>query len=113
MLMDEAREVLDHREAVQPGECDLLYAEELSGQDSGCLGLEELCPGEVTASRCGIEPGLLQDRPDGGWGSLPAQPGDLSGDAAKSPGRVLGRQLQDQSPDRGPGRWPSRPAPGV
>jgi len=40
--MDTARGVLDHREAVQPGERDRLHAEEVTSQDPGRLGLEEL-----------------------------------------------------------------------
>ena len=89
--VDAARGVFDYGEAVQPGESDRLHAEEVAGQDPGRLGLEKLGPGQVTALRCWIEPGLLQNGPDGGRGDLPAQTGNLVCDAAISPGRVLGR----------------------
>jgi hypothetical protein len=111
--VDAAGGVLDHGEAVQPGERDRLYMEEVGGQDPFRLSLQELSPGRLAATGCRIESGLLLDRPHGGRGGLPAQSGDLPGYTPISPGRILSGQTQNQGTDRGPDRWSARPALGV
>jgi hypothetical protein len=61
--MDTTRGVLDHGEAVQPGEQNRRCMEEVGCQDPFRLGFEELGPCRVAAAGCRVESGLLQDRP--------------------------------------------------
>ena len=65
------------------------------------LRAEELRPGRSGPPRRGIDPGRVEDLPDGGGADLVAESGELAVDAAISPGRVLGGQAQDQRADTG------------
>jgi hypothetical protein len=57
--VDPPQGMLRHGEAVQPREHDRLAAEEVTGQDPGRLGFEELALSRITTSRRWTEAGLL------------------------------------------------------
>jgi hypothetical protein len=63
-------ELLDHREHVQPraGQGDRL--EEVTGQQGLGLGAQEIGPRGGTALGRRVDPGVVQDLPDGGSGDL-------------------------------------------
>jgi hypothetical protein len=88
--------VLDDEERVEPVQGDRVEMKHVAGQD--CLGLrsEELRPGRTGPSWRGIDPGGMQDRPDGGGADLVAESGEFTVDAPIAPGRVLGGQPGDQ-----------------
>jgi len=55
--------VLDYRKAVQPGECNRVGMEEITGNDPFGLGFQELAPARTGSARSRVDAGLLQDRP--------------------------------------------------
>jgi hypothetical protein len=93
--------VFDDEERVEPVQGDRVEVEQVAGQD--CLGLraEELRPGWSGAPRGGIDPGRVQDLPDGGGADSVAKSGEFAVDAPIPPGRILGGQAQDQRADTG------------
>ena len=59
-----AAAVLDHEENVEAAQEDRVDVGEVDGEDGVGLRGEELAPGRACPSGRGIEPGVLQDRPD-------------------------------------------------
>ena len=93
--------VLDDEERVQPAQGDGVEVEQVAGQDRVRLRAQELAPGRSGATRCGIDPGCVEDRPDRGGADLVAEAGELAVDAPVAPGRVLGGQADDQGAQAG------------
>jgi hypothetical protein len=109
---DTAGGVLDDGKAIQAGQGDGVDGEEVAGQDSFRLGIEELPPGRAGSAGCRVDACLLQDRPYGGRGDHAAELGQLTSDPPVSPGWVLSGHLQYQLADRRPDRrTPGLPAP--
>jgi hypothetical protein len=105
--------VLDHREHVQPhsGQGDRL--EEVTGQQGPGLGAQEIGPRGGTALGCRVDPGLVQDFPDGGSGDLYPKHQQLAVHPAIPPAGILADQPQHQDADRAHGARPARaPGPG-
>jgi hypothetical protein len=92
--------VLDHREHVQPhsGQGDRL--EEVTGQQGPGLGAQEIGPRGGTALGCRVDPGLVQDFPDGGSGDLYHKNQQLAVHPAIPPAGILADQPQHQDADR-------------
>ena len=88
-----------------------------------CLGLrpEELRPGRAGPPRRGVDPGGVQDFPDGRGADLVAESGEFAVDAAVAPAGVLGGQAHDQGAEpagmavgrAGCAGWPSGGRPRV
>jgi hypothetical protein len=97
-----AAAVLDNHEDVEAAQEDRVDVGEVDGED--CVGLrgEELAPGRACPSGRGIEPGVLQDRPDGGGGDGVAESDQLALYPSIPPSGILAGHAQHQGPDR---RW--------
>ena len=85
--VDAAGGVLDDEERVEPVQGDRVEVEQVAGQDRLGLRAEELRPGRTGPSRRGIDPGRVQDLPDGGGADLVAESGEFAVDAPIPPGR--------------------------
>jgi hypothetical protein len=72
---DPAAGVLYHREHVKAGAAQGGGLEEVAGQDRVGLGAEEGRPGRGGAFWCRVDPGVLEDLPDGGGGDCDAEYG--------------------------------------
>jgi len=70
-------------------------------------GAEEAGPGGSGALGRRVDPGLLQDLPHGGGGSLDAEDEQLAVDAAVPPARILCCQAQHQLTKTVTDRWPA------
>ncbi|ATL86459.1 hypothetical protein SMALA_6231 [Streptomyces malaysiensis subsp. malaysiensis] len=77
---------------------DRVDVEEVGGHDGRGLGFVEDGPGLVGALRCGVDPGLLQDLPDGRGADFASQAEEFAVEPSISPPRVLAREAQDQLP---------------
>src|SRR5271165_4899726 len=105
--------VLDHREHVQPrpGQGDRL--EEVTGQQALGLGTQEIGPRGGTALGRRVDPGVVQDLPDGGSGDLYPEHQQLAVYPAIPPPGILADQPQHQDADRAHGARPTGvPGPG-
>jgi hypothetical protein len=71
------------------------------------LRSQELRPARPSSSWCGIDPGRLQDLPDGGGADPVAKAGQLAVDPAIPPGRVLSGQAHDQGAQPAGNGWPT------
>ena len=101
--------VLDDEERVEPVQGDGVEVEQVAGQDGVRLGVQELAPRWSGSPRCGVDPGGVQDRPDGGGADLVAEAGEFAVDASISPGGVLGGQAHDQGTQAGGDGWSTGP----
>jgi hypothetical protein len=108
-LPDPPGGVLDDEERVEPIQGDRVDVEQVAGQDRLCLRSEELRPGRTGPARRGVDPGGVQDFPDGGGADLVAETGEFAVDAAIPPGGVLGGQPHDQGADTGGDGGPALP----
>ena len=70
---------------------------------------QELPPCLGRATRRGLDPGLLQDRPDSAGRDPDTEPGELALDPAVAPTRVLPGQPHDQRPQISVGCGPAGP----
>ena len=77
--------------------------EEVAGDDSARLRSQELPPCFRRAPWRGLDPRLLQDRPDSAGRDPDPEPGELALDPAVAPTRVLARQPHDQPTSSGRG----------
>ena len=84
------------RRPVESAQGDGVDMQQVAGQDRVGLCAEELGPGRSGTAGSGVDPGAVQDRPDGRGTNPVAEPGELAVDAAIPPGRILGGQAQDQ-----------------
>ena len=64
----------------------------------------------VGALGCGVDPGLLQDLPDGRGADFASQAEQFAVDPSISPSQVLPREAQDQLPQCFRRRWSARTA---
>jgi hypothetical protein len=71
------------------------------------LGGQELLPRWPGAARGGVDPGLVQDVPDGRGGDLVAEAGKFTVDASVAPPGIFRGHALDEGLDRSRGRWPS------
>jgi hypothetical protein len=101
--------VFDHSEDVQacPGQGHGL--KEVGGEDRVGLAAEEVGPGGRGPVGRGIDAGLTQDLPDGGWGDRDAEDEQFAVNASVAPAAVLSGQAQYEGADRGHGAGPSAP----
>ena len=88
--------VLDDEERVEPVQGDRVRVEQVAGQDALGLRLQELRPGRSGPAWCGVDPGAMEDLPDGGGTDPVTESGEFAMDASIAPGRVLGSQAYDQ-----------------
>jgi hypothetical protein len=77
--------VLDEEERVEPVQGEGIEMERVAGHEGVGLCAEELGPGRSGPPRRRIDPGGVQDRPDGGRADLVAESGELAVDAAIPP----------------------------
>jgi hypothetical protein len=100
--------VLDYREHVQPcpGQGDRF--EEVAGKQGLSLGAQEIGPRGGAALGCRVDPGLVQDLPDGGGGDLYPEHQQLAVYPAVPPPGILADQAQHQGADRAHGPRSSR-----
>jgi hypothetical protein len=98
----------DEEQHVVATQRDGVDGEEVTREDPGCLGAQELCPGLRRPARRRIDARLLEDRPHGRGGDGDAEPGEFAVDASGTPGRVLPSETDDRPSgfvDGRPGRW--------
>jgi hypothetical protein len=62
--MDPTGGVLDHREAVQPGQQHGVVMEKVAREDPVRLSAQEFGPGRTAAAGTGVDAGALEDGPD-------------------------------------------------
>jgi hypothetical protein len=62
--MHAAGGMLHEKQHIQPLAQQRVDAEKVGGENSLCLGGQELSPGRAIAARCGVDAGSLEDRPD-------------------------------------------------
>src|SRR5690349_9175313 len=89
-----------------PGQGDCL--EEVAGQQALGLGAEEIGPRGGTAFGRRVDPGVVQDLPDGGSGDLYPEHQQLAVDTAIPPPGILADQSQHQDANRVHGARPAR-----
>jgi len=99
---------LDEHEHVEATEQHGVDGEDVAGDDPAGLGPQELPPPFRRASRRRIDPGLLQNRPNGAGRNPNAEPGELALNTAVASRRVLARQPHDQRADTSFGCRPAR-----
>ena len=75
--------------------------EQVAGEDGVGLRAEELGPGRSGSPRRGVDPGAVEDRPDGGGSDLVAESGEFAVYASIPPGGILRGQAHDQGADTG------------
>ncbi len=109
--MHPAGAVLDEHEDVQSLQQHGVHVEEVDGEDSGGLGVQELPPGRTRAAWRRIDARIAQDLPDGGLRNRHAEFGYLAVDPAVPPQLILLRQPDDDAGDAGYRRWPTGLAP--
>ncbi|MBB4787067.1 hypothetical protein [Streptomyces rapamycinicus] len=102
--------VVDEEQHEPAPQEDRVDVEEVGGHDGGGLGFEEGGPGLVGALGCGVDPGLLQDLPDGPGAEFASQAEQFAADPLISPPGVLPREAQDQLPQCFRRRWSARTA---
>jgi hypothetical protein len=90
---------LDHEQHVQPAQGDGVQAEEINGQQAGCLGAQEGPPTGVGPAWRRTDPGATEDPADRGGADPVAESEEFSLDAAMTPGRVLLGQSDDEGAD--------------
>ena len=96
--------VLDDEERVEPVQGDGVEVEQVAGEDRVGLRPQELGPGRSGPPWRRVDPGVMQDGPDGGGADLVAEAGEFAVDASISPAGVLGGQAEDQGTEaRGDG----------
>jgi hypothetical protein len=74
--------VLDDRQHIQAGAGLGDGLEEVAGKQGPGLGAEEVSPGGRSAFGCWVDPGLPEDLPHGGGGSLDPEDEEFAVDAA-------------------------------
>jgi len=102
--------VVDEEQHVETPEQDGVDREEVTGDQTLRLSLEELRPRWPRPSRCRVDAPTLQDRPDARWGDGDAHAGELAMDAPVAPSRILLGQPDDESDGACGNHWPSRAA---
>jgi hypothetical protein len=70
--------VLDHDQRVDPPEQHGVHMDEVDREDPVGLGGQELLPRRARVAGRGIDPGVVQDLPDGGGRNLVAEPDELA-----------------------------------
>jgi len=103
--------VLDDDQRVQAPQEHGIHVHEAGGDDAASLGGEELLPCRARPAGRGIDPGVVQDLPDGGSRDLVAELAELALYPPVAPGRVLRRHAYHEPADRGCGGRPSRTPP--
>src|SRR3954452_8591873 len=93
--------VLNDEERIQPAQGDRLQMQQVAGQDRVRLRPQEPAPRWFGPTRRGIDPGCLQDGPDGRGADPVAQPGELAVDSPVPPRRILGGQARDEGAQAG------------
>jgi hypothetical protein len=110
---DSSAGVLDHREYMQPRPGQGNRLEEVAGQQSPGLEAQEIGPRGGTPLGRRVDPGLVQDLPDGGSGDLYPEHQQLAMHPAVPPPGILADQPQYQGADRVHGaRAAQVPGPG-
>ncbi|GAA3814514.1 hypothetical protein GCM10022206_61200 [Streptomyces chiangmaiensis] len=89
--------VLDEEQDEQTPREHRVHVEDVNGEDARGLGLEEPGPGAAGPLGRRVDPGVLQDLPNGGGGDLPAQVQQFAMDTAIPPSVVFAGQAQHQS----------------
>jgi hypothetical protein len=105
----------DEHECVEATEQHRVDGKEVARDDAAGLRAQEGPPRLRRPTRRGIDPGLLQDRPNGAGGDPDTESCELALDPPVAPAGVLAREPQDQRADirigRGPARPPTRMSP--
>jgi hypothetical protein len=70
--------VLDHDQCVDAAQQHRVHVDEVDGDDAEGLGGQELLSGRAGAAGRGIDPGIMQDLPDGGGRDPVAEPDQLA-----------------------------------
>jgi hypothetical protein len=90
---------------IESAQGDGVEGEEVGGQQSGGLGVQEGPPVGVWTAWCGAEVGGGEDSADGACAQVMSEPGEFGLDASVSPGWILLRQTQHEVTDLIADRW--------
>ena len=111
MILRLACSITTNHVQLRPGQGDRL--EEVAGQQALGLGAQEIGPCGGTALGRRVDPGVMQDLPDGGSGDLYAEHQQLAVHPAVPPPGILADQSHHQDTNRAYGTRPARvPGPG-
>ena len=94
--VDAAGRELDDEEDVEALAEQGVDGEEVALEDARRLRAQELRPARVLLSRCWLDRGVFEDRPDGARCRLDPMPDQLALDPPLSPCRVLAREPHDE-----------------
>jgi hypothetical protein len=79
----------------------------------GCLGVQELRPGDLRSFWGWVDPPGFENAPHRGRSDVVAEACEFAVDASVAPGRVLGGEAEDELADLGCGRRASRSSRGL
>jgi hypothetical protein len=92
--------VFDHDEDVEAAQEHGVDVGEVDRKDRAGLRAEELLPGRSGPSRCRIQPGALEDRPDGRGGHGVTKADQLALYSSVAPPRIFAGHPQHQHSNR-------------
>ena len=95
--VDAAGRELDEEQDVEPLQEERVDGEEVALENARRLLAEKLGPARLEPPRRGLDPRLLQDRPDRARGELDPEPDQLALDPPVAPARVLPREPRPTS----------------